>query len=295
MQQATAHHTTALVPVPGPEVTFTYNFEGHPLRVIDRGGIALFVARDLCRALGLDNVTAALKPLAPDEKTTLVLSDDEAFSLNSNKGENRGGRERAVVTEGGMYTVVLRSRRATEPDSVAYRFRRWVTGEVLPAIHRTGAYALPARIPPRVPVPQVDPLAMLQDVDVLLPLLATMAQRAKVAEAKVIAAQPAVDFCDALADSDGTWGLQAAAKALHQGPGKFVACLEANGDLFRLNGGLVAKQRLIDRGLFTVVWAEHGGKPRPTTRLTGKGIVHYARELGVRPPHISMQGILPGF
>ncbi|WP_264048947.1 hypothetical protein [Methylobacterium flocculans] len=39
----------------------------------------------------------------------------------------------------------------------------------------------------------------------------------------------------------------------------------------------------------------HRGKPRPTTKLTGKGIVHYARELGVRPPAISKQGLLPGF
>jgi phage antirepressor YoqD-like protein len=122
-----------------------------------------------------------------------------------------------------------------------------------------------------------------------------MAQRAKVAEAAVEAARPAVEFVGALADGDGTWGLQAAGKALGQGPNLFVAWLEKEGDLFRLGGGLVAKQRLIDRGFYQVVWAEHGGKQRPTTRLTGKGIVHYAGRLGVRPPQVRAQALLPGF
>lgn len=39
----------------------------------------------------------------------------------------------------------------------------------------------------------------------------------------------------------------------------------------------------------------YGGKPRPTTKLTGKGIAHYARELGVRPPGGPAQALLPGF
>ncbi len=136
---------------------------------------------------------------------------------------------------------------------------------------------------------------MLQDVDVLIPLLATMAQRVKVAEAAVEAARPAVDFVEALADSDGTWGLQAAGKALRQPPNKFVAWLKDRHDLFERNGGNVAKQDLIDRGIFQVVWQDYGGKPGPTTKLTGRGIVHYARVLGVRPPGAPAQAHLPGF
>ncbi|MCJ2040949.1 phage regulatory protein/antirepressor Ant [Methylobacterium sp. J-059] len=139
-----------------------------------------------------------------------------------------------------------------------------------------------------------DPMSMLYDVDVLIPLLATMAQRAKVAEARVEAAQPAVDFCEALADSDDTWGLQAAGKALHQGPNRFVDWLRDRGDLFNLDGGPVPKQPLIDRGLFIVIWRKFGDNNRPTTRLTGKGIVHYAHALGVRPPQAPSQALLPG-
>ncbi len=42
-------------------------------------------------------------------------------------------RQTAIVSGPGMYEVVIRS---DKPESV--NFRRWITGEVLPAIRRTG-------------------------------------------------------------------------------------------------------------------------------------------------------------
>ena len=89
--------------------------------------------------------------------------------------------------------------------------------------------------------------------------------------------------------------MQAAGKALRQGPNRFVAWLRERCDLFDLNGGSVAKRALIDRGLFEVVWVVHGGSPRPTTKMTGKGMVHYSRALGVKPPGQPTQAVLPGF
>ena len=293
MNQTANTNTTLPAVMPPVETMSTFDFEGHQLRVIIRGGVGFFVARDLCRALDLDNVTNAIKALAPDEKTTVIL-DDEDFTLNSNKGERRGGRQRAVVTEGGMYTVVLRSRRAMDPDSVAYRFRRWVTDQVLPSIRRTGGYAVAAVAPIAAPVP-FDQMAFLSNPDNMIEWCAHYAMRTKIAEAKVEAAQPAVDFVGALADSDDTWGLQAAGKALHQGPNRFVGWLKDRGDLFDLGEGPVPKQPLIDRKLFVIIWREFGGKQRPTTRLTGRGIVFYAKALGVRPPQVSPQALLPGF
>ena len=186
-------------------------------------------------------------------------------------------------------------------SSAPYRFRRWVGDVVLPSIRRTGTYAVPVA-PVPVPAPTTLPVINVRDqaqlqVIALQLLQVTQEQAANLAlsEAKFEAARPAVEFCEALADSDGTWGLQAAGKALRQPPNKFVAWLKGRHDLFERNGGNMASQRLIDRGLFTVVWAEHGGKPRPVTRLTGKGIVFYAKELGVKPPAPPSQGSLPGF
>ncbi|MBE7197322.1 MAG: phage antirepressor KilAC domain-containing protein [Parafilimonas terrae] len=199
-----------------------------------------------------------------------------------------------IVSEPGFYQAVL-SRKPTAramPGMVERieRFQDWIVEEVLPTIRKTGAYVVPGAAPPA----PFDPLAMLQDVDVLIPLLATMAQRVKTAEAAVEAARPAVAFVEALADSDGLWGLRAAGKALHQGPDKFILWLRDRGDLYDLNGGPVPKQDLINRKLYQVAWAEHGGKPRPTTKITGRGMVYYAKALGVRPPGAPAQALLPG-
>ncbi len=48
----------------------------------------------------------------------------------------------SVINESGLYALIFRSRKPQ-----ARLFRRWVTGEVLPAIRRTGAYAAPTALP----------------------------------------------------------------------------------------------------------------------------------------------------
>lgn len=47
-----------------------------------------------------------------------------------------------VVTESGLYTLILRCRDAVKEGTFAYRFRVWVTNEVLPAIRKQGFYAV---------------------------------------------------------------------------------------------------------------------------------------------------------
>ena len=40
-----------------------------------------------------------------------------------------------------MYILILRCRNAIKPGSTSYRFRKWVTTEVLPSIRKTGKYS----------------------------------------------------------------------------------------------------------------------------------------------------------
>ena len=99
------------------------------VRVQDRDGSPWFVAADVCRILGVTNPTMAVQPLDEDERSTLSSTE--------------GGPDRIIVSEGGLYTIILRSRDATKPGTVAHRFRKWVTGEVLPTLRRTGRYDMP--------------------------------------------------------------------------------------------------------------------------------------------------------
>lgn len=106
-----------------------FRFESHEVRVISINDEPWFVAADLCRALDLANPTKAIMNLDDDEK-----------ALTSIQGLSRGNEEANIVSESGMYTLVLRCRDAIKPGTVPYRVRKWVTGEVLPSIRKSGSY-----------------------------------------------------------------------------------------------------------------------------------------------------------
>lgn len=71
------------------------------------------------------------------------LDDDEKYTLSLTEGIEGVGKqvqELNLVSESGMYTLILRCRDAVKKGSVPHRFRKWVTAEVLPAIRKTGKY-----------------------------------------------------------------------------------------------------------------------------------------------------------
>ena len=90
-----------------------------------------FVAIDACRALGIANVTDALKRLDDDEKMTLD-------STEGHSGSRGGAQSINIVNEPGLYSLILGSRK---PEAKA--FRRWITHDVIPALRKHGVYATP--------------------------------------------------------------------------------------------------------------------------------------------------------
>ena len=97
-----------------------YTFEEREVRIID----GMFIAKDVCDVLGLEGRTALLK-LDDDEKGVQIVNTPG------------GQQEMTVINESGLYTLIMRSRKAA-----AKRFRKWVTAEVLPSIRRTGQYSV---------------------------------------------------------------------------------------------------------------------------------------------------------
>jgi prophage antirepressor-like protein len=108
-----------------------YAFDDHLVRVILRGEDPWFVLVDVCRILGLKNPAMVAQALDQDEK---------GISSTDTLG---GEQDLLIVSESGLYTIILRSRAATTPGSPAHRFRKWVTAEVLPQIRKTGGYSAP--------------------------------------------------------------------------------------------------------------------------------------------------------
>lgn len=94
------------------------------VRIIEREDQPWFVAKDVCDALGLDNVSMALTRLDDDEK-------------GINPIDTPGGRQNlSIVSESGLYALILRS-----DKPAAKAFRKWVTSEVLPSLRKDGFYA----------------------------------------------------------------------------------------------------------------------------------------------------------
>ena len=112
----------------------TFTFEQHSIRTIVINDEPWFIAKDICTSLNISNVTDALLKLDDDEKMIL----DNTLGLTESIGKQV--QEVNLVSESGMYTLILRCRDAVKKGSIPHRFRKWVTAEVLPAIRKTGKY-----------------------------------------------------------------------------------------------------------------------------------------------------------
>lgn len=104
---------------------YTFNPNNAPVRVQVINGEPWFVAKDICDALSIENNRDAVSRLDDDEKQTSVVPT---------LGQNR---QMWMVNESGLYNLIFQSRKAE-----AKAFRRWVTGEVLPTLRKTGRYEL---------------------------------------------------------------------------------------------------------------------------------------------------------
>ena len=84
-----------------------------------------FVAKDVCQALLIKNSRDAIADLEEDEKG-VVLTD------------TLGGKQKMnVINESGLYGLIGQSRKPeTKP------FKRWIRKEVIPALRKTGIYAV---------------------------------------------------------------------------------------------------------------------------------------------------------
>ncbi len=87
------------------------------MRVFGTHDNPLFVAADVCACLEIKNPSDAIGRLDSEDRGGVVSTET-----------NNGVRLLAVVTESGLYALVLTSRK---PEAKA--FKRWVTSEVLPA------------------------------------------------------------------------------------------------------------------------------------------------------------------
>lgn len=236
-----------------------FSYGDRPVRVIERADDPWWVAKDVCDILGLVNIGNVLAALDDDEKDSIHIADG-----------NRGNPNKAIVSEAGLYSLILRSRK---PEARA--FKRWVTHEVLPQVRRRGAYLTPEAAE-----------QALTDPDFIIRLATDLkAERARRAEleARAEADRPKVLFADSVAASHSTVLVGELAKILRGngvqvGQNRLFEVLRRRGYLISREGSdrNMPTQRAMELGLFeiretAITHSDGHVTVSKTPKITGRG------------------------
>ena len=124
-------------------------FQNYKVRVLfDEKGEPWWVARDVCRVLEIRNPHMSIKRLYDDERRAVTISYCTNQASNENDGpevtdgnltiaKDKRNREITIISESGLYALVLKSRKP-----IAREFQRWITRDVIPSIRKTGFYSV---------------------------------------------------------------------------------------------------------------------------------------------------------
>lgn len=149
-----------------------FQYDAVEVRVVQINGEPWFVLADLCRVLDLSNPSEVARRIDSDALSTAEVIDT--------LGRAQSAR---IVDEGGMYEVVMLSRK---PEAAAVR--RWITREVLPSIRKTGGYGVQKQ---------------LTEEEIVAQALQITAAKVQQLEAKVAEDAPKVAYVDTfVADAD---------------------------------------------------------------------------------------------
>lgn len=235
-----------------------FNFHGQQVRTVIINSEPYFVGKDVATILGYHNASKALNDH--------VEAEDK---LNNKSLSSLGQRGGWLINESGLYALILSSKLPT-----AKEFKHWVTSEVLPAIHKHGAYMTPQTIEKAL----LNPDTIIN----LATQLKEEQQKRKQLQEENKVMKPKALFADAVATSKSAILVGQLAKILKQngieiGQNRLFAWLRENGYLGKRGSNRnVPTQKSVAMGLFktketAVTHADGHTTVQITTKVTGKG------------------------
>jgi len=253
-------------------------FEGHEVRTaIKNDGTIWFVLKDVCEVLGIADHKQVKDRLRDNQSGGCIIPT------------THGNREMTVVSESGLYSVILRSR-----STQAEPFQEWVEDVVLPSIRRTGGYNQEPTFDPRDPKQVVKVALQLIEVnqEQAAELIETKAQllatevRAQDAEKELEEVVPKAEALDRLSKAEGLVNCTTAAKCIGVRPKFFFKWLSQNGWTYRRAGSKnwLAYQDKIQSGYLDhkLTTQEINGEERifQQVMVTAKGITKLTELIG---------------
>lgn len=157
------------------------------IRIFMNGDNPWWVAKDIARTLGYSETEALTRRLDDEEKNTCT---------DNSSGQ---GRSITLINESGLYSAILSS---NKPESK--KFKKWVTGTVLPSIRKTGGYLSGN-------VDFTDP----DNIQKVLDNWKIERSKRIEAESKLAIAKPKADFYDQVAESKDAIDMKTVAAVLN--------------------------------------------------------------------------------
>ncbi|MBC5786750.1 phage antirepressor KilAC domain-containing protein [Clostridium facile] len=203
------------------------------IRTIEENGKVLFCGKDVCAALGYKDSTSAMK-----QHCRGVVKHHLIDSLGRKQQTN-------FIPEGDIYRLAAKSELPG-----AEKFESWIFDEVLPAIHKHGAYMTPETLE-----------AALLNPDTIIKIATALKdeqEKNKVLQAENSALtvdnaimQPKADYFDELVDRNLLTNLRETAKQLNIKEREFIRFLLDHKYLYRdKRGKLMPYAQHIEKGLF---------------------------------------------
>lgn len=239
------------------EIMKNFTFEGTQVRTVMVDNEPWFVLGDVCKVLGLTNVT--------EIKKRLDQLDFNTIEVQNSRGQMR---QTVCVNESGVYDVILDSRKPQ-----ARQFRRWITNEVVPSIHKHGGYLTEEKIE-----------EALFNPDVIIKLATDLKEerlkRAELEAQKALDA-PKVALAEAVGSTQESVTLTTMSKILRNAGSDmnrndFCQWLRDEGYLFKAKGGNTVNLPIKmweDAGVFEVQyrWVPVAGRSVESTYVTAAG------------------------
>lgn len=242
-----------------------FSFNGNQVRVVMINSEPYFVGKDVTGVLGYKNANDALNKHIENEDKGVAFCD------------TLGGKQKmTVINESGLYSLIISSKLPQ-----AKQFKHWVTSEVLPSIHKYGAYATPQTIENIIDNPDFG-IKLLQS-------LKSEQDKNKKLESQNNAMKPKALFADAVETSNTSILVGQLAKLIKQngvdiGQNKLFKYLRDNhylgkrGEYYNM-----PTQYSMEMGLFEIkeriIQNPDGSvKTVRTTKVTGKGQTYFVNK-----------------
>lgn len=234
-----------------------FRFENHKVRTLTIDDEPYFVAKDVATILGYKKSRNAIANHVDDfDKKDAPI-----------QGPLGGTQKVTIINESGLYSLILSSKLPS-----AKKFKHWVTGEVLPAIRKNGAYLTDQKA-----------IDITTNKEGLASLLKQAADQLEQKDIQIRKLKPKALFADAVSASDDTILIGEMAKILRGkgvqiGQNRLFQWLRDHGYLISRRGSdrNMPTQRSMELGLFRIkeTAINHAdGNPtiKKTPKVTGIG------------------------